>query len=235
VAEVEVWYLNAPTWRTDRYAPFVSDDERSAAGRFRSSSDAGRFLASRALARSALARRVDMSPPELMFDRRCTRCDNADHGRPSLGPLQDGSPVWHFSVTRAGPLVAVAIASSPIGLDAEPARETVDDVLGSSVFSDADRTWVRAGPSGSQSWRLLSRWVAKEAIGKASGLGLIEAARIVAPPLGEGWNPAADASGEPCWLRWLSLPDAVAAAVAIYDWQDQIHVRDGRDLGLLAG
>lgn len=129
-----------------------------------------------------------------------------------------------FLCHRAGPLVAVAIDSSPVGLDAEPTRATLDGLVDSSVFSEADRTWVRAGPTESLSWLLLSRWVAKEAIGKASGLGLVEADRIVAP-LGEGWNPASDAWGKPCWLTWLAVPDAVTAALAICNGHDHLCIR----------
>ncbi|MDQ6798576.1 MAG: 4'-phosphopantetheinyl transferase superfamily protein [Actinomycetota bacterium] len=232
MADVSVWYLSATTWPADRYLPFVSDDERFTADRFRFPSDAGRFLASRALVRAALARQIEASPAELVFDRCCAHCGSPEHGRPSLVSRGGALQPWHFSVTRAGSLVAVAVGSSPIGLDAEPLRATIDGLVESSVFSEDDRTWMRAGPTGSRSCRLLTRWVAKEAIGKAAGRGLIEADRIVTPPPGEGWNRGADASGKTLWLTWLTLPDVVAA-VATYDRQHHLRVRDARDLGLL--
>ncbi len=243
MAEVEVWFLRASSWQASHYLTLVSDDERSKAQRFHRPSDAGRFLASRALARVVLGRRLDVSPTEVVFERHCRHCGNPDHGRPSLrsitprsrgrsGPGDDIAPTVEFSLSRAGPIVAVAVAASPIGLDAEPVRATTEDLVNSSVFSEEDRTWIRGGPTGSRSDRLLLRWVAKEAVGKASGLGLIDAGRILAPPAGEGWRPAADASGDSCWLTWLTLPDAVVGAVAIYDNPNRMTVRDAGDLGL---
>jgi len=242
MAEVEVWYLRAPNWQASQYLTLVSDDERSRAQRFRRPSDAGRFLASRALARVVLARRLDLSPAELVFDRHCRRCGDPDHGRPSLhhvphrsegrsGPGRGTPSTVEFSLSRAGTIVAMAVASSPIGLDAEPDGAGTEDLVDSSVFSEADQAWIRGAPAGSQSERLLTCWVAREAIGKASGLGLVDAGGIVSPPPGEGWLPAADASGGPCWLAWLTLPDA-AAAVAIYDRPSSLSVRDAGDLGL---
>ncbi|MGH2718476.1 MAG: 4'-phosphopantetheinyl transferase family protein, partial [Actinomycetota bacterium] len=118
-----------------------------------------------------------------------------------------------FSLTRAGGLVAVCLSASRVGLDAERSQGNVEELIASEVFSDEDRVWIGAGP---RAERFLRLWVAKEAIGKGSGLGLVEAGTIRIRAAKDGWCPAVDALGVPCSVAAVTIPGAAAAALATF-------------------
>lgn len=204
---IEIGYLAKSHWRPDEYADLVTPDERARAQRFHFPQDAGRFLASRALSRVLLARRLDVAPDQVVFDRRCAHCGDPRHGKPTVGNPTVSNPSVHFSLTRAGPVVAVALGPSPLGLDAEPDRPGLEDLI--EVFSERERAWIARGET-----RALWLWVAKEAVGKASGLGLERADQIHIPFPANGWQRATDAQGYDHWLTHVEIPGTAAAAVS---------------------
>jgi 4'-phosphopantetheinyl transferase len=213
VAAIDIWYLQPDTLGPGTVDGLVTAEERGRAGRFRRDEDARRFLASRALLRMCLAERLGVDPGDVIVDRRCAHCGHADHGRPTPGGAE-----LEFSLTRAGDVVAIALATCAVGIDAEPERD-VADLAGSQVFSGEDRELLRTSAYG-----VLDLWVAKEAIGKASGLGLLDAQRIRCSPAAQGWSPATDALGEPCSVTFVSLPGAAAAAVAIHGTPGAVNI-----------
>ena len=226
---IAVWYLEAQA-RLDRAcASFVTAAEIARAERLRRPEDAAAFLASRALLRAALASETGTAPLDLAFDRRCRICGDPDHGRPVLGGAHAG--IVEFSVCRTRPVVAVALGATPVGLDAEPAGADPADAVASEVFSDEDRAWIEAAGDGARDARGLALWVRKEAVGKASGLGIIDAHGVRVRPDGAdgGWEPARDARGRACHVAAVDIPGA-AAAVASYAAPLRIGVRDARDL-----
>lgn len=83
-------------------------------------------------------------------EHRCLTCGATDHGQ----PFTDGRPL---SISKAGGLVLAAIADGPVGIDHEPSG------------SDVQREVV-AHPSETDD--TLRLWVRKEAVLKATGLGL---------------------------------------------------------------
>jgi len=228
MSELRVWYLASSTWDCRDYFDLVTEGERRRAERFRSQEDAGRFLASRALVRVAVGGFLNLPYCDLMFDRRCTDCGASTHGRPTVR-LPDGTrPSVHFSATRAGRVVGVAVGSVPLGIDAESPRAGIEDLIDSPVFSPADRVWIRDAPATSVAQRVLERWVAKEAVGKAAGLGLARADEVVVPPASHRWQRATDAEGRSCRLTALDLPGAAASAIATYAPSADLVVADAR-------
>jgi 4'-phosphopantetheinyl transferase len=220
---LDVWHLIPSTASVGWYSRTVTAAEHERAGRFRRE-DALRFLASRALARAALASQLGSGPLEIGFTRRCPHCGDPDHGRP-VAISHDRTA--EFSLTRAGEVVAVVIASDPVGLDAEPRRAGTRDLLATQVFSDEDRTALSHGGPSSSPDRILALWVAKEAVGKLSGLGLLNAGRIRTVPSHPGWAPALDALGRSCWQSAVEMPTVAAAAVATYTGPATIRTHDG--------
>lgn len=225
--ELEVWYLTETSWHALRYVDLVSAEERARAERFHRAQDAGRFLASRALLRGALAHTLGVSAAEVLFDSRCVHCADGSHGRLRMAVTPATPQTAEFSLTRAGSLVAVAVASTAVGLDAEPDRPGTGDLLDAPVFSAAERSWLRAAPR-----RFFELWVAKEAIGKVSGLGLVAADRVSVEPEGTDWRTAVDALGQSCWLAHLALPGMAAAAVAMYRKPCAVRVENALDYWL---
>ncbi len=203
---IAIWYLEAQA-RLDRAcASFVTAAEVARAERSRHPEDAAAFLASRALLRAALAAHTGAYPRDLVLDHRCAHCGDPDHGRPTLGGAQAGAV--EFSLTRTRPVVAVALSPAPVGLDAEPAPAGLDDAVASEVFSDEDRAWIGAAGGEARAARGLSLWVRKEAVGKASGLGIVDARAVHARPGAvEGeWEPARDARGRACHVAAVKIP-----------------------------
>ncbi|MGH9125855.1 MAG: 4'-phosphopantetheinyl transferase family protein [Acidimicrobiales bacterium] len=219
---IEVWYLAARSWDPAEFRDRVGPEEADRARRFRSSEDAGRFLASRALLRASVGRAVGRDPRAVRFDRRCPRCGHPHHGAPQLVTTDGGPAPVHASLCRAGGVVAVAIGPAPLALDAEQPGKGVLDVVEGGCFTAAERVWVGAAPDDARAGRALDLWVAKEAIGKLAGLGLMAAERIQVPnTAGVGGHSraclATDADGRACRLWWIDIPGTGAAAVATYD------------------
>lgn len=76
-------------------------------------------------------------------------------------------------MTHAGDVVAVALAAARVGIDVEATagRQDAAEVAGVALtLSERARLPVRAGQA--RSLAVLDHWVAKEAVLKASGLGL---------------------------------------------------------------
>ncbi len=117
----------------------------------------------------------------------CPRCGVGAHGQPS-------SADRFVSIARAGAAVLVAVADGPVGIDLEPTA--------------AQAPALAAHPS--ETGDPLRLWVRKEAILKATGLGL-----TVSPDTfwiaGARPSPIAGYAGLPLVVEDLDLPGYVAA------------------------
>lgn len=228
---IVVWYTAPATWPDGVAARLVTPEESARARRFRHPADAAAQLVSRALLRAAISAQTGIAPLHLAFDRRCRICGDPAHGRPVLAVPHDGAV--EFSLTHTRSVVAVALGADPVGLDAEPLGAAVDDAVHSEVFSDADRAWLASSDAAARARLSLALWVGKEAIGKASGHGIVDAATIrLQPSGGDGWQPAFDARGDPCIVRPVDIPGTAAAAIATYGAPRAVRVDDARELGL---
>jgi phosphopantetheine--protein transferase-like protein len=155
----------------------------------------------RAATRSLLARTLGVAPGTLSISRRCARCGDPEHGKPSV----PGADIA-FSLSHSGALGVLAIAEAPvaIGVDVEAARARAHlDRLAVRVLEPgALDAWQRA----TEAERLdhfLRAWTAKEAYLKATGEGIISAA--AARPLDpEGWTISA-----------LAVPNGYVGALAV--------------------
>ncbi|WP_344814665.1 hypothetical protein [Microlunatus aurantiacus] len=86
---------------------------------YESPADRARFLLGAAMLRSAVGQQVGMRPEDVPVDRECESC-GAWHGRPRV----PGSSL-HLSVSHAGLLVAVAMATAgAVGIDVERIRSS---------------------------------------------------------------------------------------------------------------
>ena len=86
---------------------------------YESQADQARFLLGAAMLRSAVGQQLGMRPEDVPVNRECDSC-GAWHGRPRV----PGSSL-HLSVSHAGLLVAVAMATAgPVGIDVERIRSS---------------------------------------------------------------------------------------------------------------
>ncbi|RST55765.1 4'-phosphopantetheinyl transferase family protein [Variovorax sp. MHTC-1] len=148
--------------------PVLTPGERAHAARFARHADRVRFAATRAATRRLLARRLDCCPAEVPFGE-------TGHGKPFVdGDAQD-LPL--FNVTHSGAHAVIAIADAAcvrdVGVDIERCDAGVDTqaILGVAFTrEECDAVWAAADPLAA----FYVRWVGKEAVLKAIGVGLAQ-------------------------------------------------------------
>jgi 4'-phosphopantetheinyl transferase len=219
-----------------RYAGLLDDTERRRWDAYRRPEDRDRFLVGCALAKTVLAAYSGQRPADVRFDRTCLQCAQP-HGKPVL---RGGG--FEHSVSHSGDLIAVAVATDPVGVDVEQlegrARPLGGDgnpeTLAALVFSAAERAALAAVPPSRRPLAFLVAWTRKEAVTKATGDGL--RARfsdvIVAGPPGAprlvGW-PYSQSPDSVSLLDLAAAPGYVAA-LAVLGRCDAVQVGDGSAL-----
>ncbi len=210
-ATVEVWVL--PATRMPPGAGIevgLPDSERARAGRLRTDASRRLYLASRWLLWSAVAAYTGLGPGRAEVGRRCEHCGDPDHGRPRL-TVRAGEPPIELSLSRATGLVALAASRVSVGVDVESAAGGWEPAAVAKVLSADERAALGASPDAS---RLMQAWVAKEALGKARGSGVVGVHSLSVAPLPAGvWRSVAD--GRRTWqVRLLDVGAGWAGAVA---------------------
>ncbi len=192
----------------------LDEHERERWRGFHDRGAAGSYLALHHLARSEIARLLGRAPQSLRFDRTCADC-GGQHGRPRL--LDD--PGLHLSLSRTGPLVALAVSrSGPVGIDVEQIDRT--------GFAGFARVALHPGEREGRGTRVAdaTAWVRKEAVLKALGPGLrVDPTTFRTPPAGVC---AAVVPGMPAvTVVDIDTPVGCAGAIALVDDSHQVRVR----------
>ncbi|MGW1108612.1 4'-phosphopantetheinyl transferase family protein [Streptomyces sp. NPDC002540] len=167
-----IWHGRAPDEPAPGDAVLLGEDELRSVRRM-SSRAAARYTASHAALRRVLARYLDVAPQEVVLGRRpCPRCGHPRHGRPRVdAPVTD----LDFNFSRSGGhwLLAVVVGRQ-VGVDVEDGRRL--DVEGASklVMSASELAHARSRPDEAARLDAFFRaWTRKEAVVKASGVGII--------------------------------------------------------------
>lgn len=185
----------------------LAPDERARAERLRRPSARAQFVATRAALRRILGGRIGLEPPRVEFRIR-------PGGKPELAGAGAESG-WRFNVSHTDGLYLIAMARGfEVGIDVERGWTPGPGELAALVgrhFSTAERAqWESAVESDSMS-AFLRIWTRKEAVLKASGVGLVEDLRsvdTVSPGLSLGrWRV----------MDWV-VPAGYAAAVSAEGW-----------------
>jgi 4'-phosphopantetheinyl transferase len=214
------WAAPVDPERAPALVGLLDAHERDRLARLRRPADRARYLAAHALARLVLAG-GGAAAARLRFDRSC-RCGVA-HGKPAL----PGGP--GFSLTHSGELAGVAVRpDGPVGLDVEQVRALAGlPALAAHVHSPAELA-RGAAPDPAAFFRT---WTRKEALLKATGVGLAAPMTAITLAAGggvEAWNrdgghAAADPDDgragpgrppEPMWVHDLTPAPDHPAAVA---------------------
>ena len=135
-------------------------DERERARRFRRTEDQNRYVMARGLVRILCGKYLNQSPAGVQFIR-------SGNQKPDLQP----DCGWHINVAHSGTYVAVAISREEVGIDTEKmdAAFSFEDVVLQS-FSPVEQQYIVDG-QGSQR-RFYQLWTRKEALVKATGIGI---------------------------------------------------------------
>ena len=184
---------------------------------------AQRYASARVLLRRAVAEVLDLDPSALPLTRRCPFCGSAEHGPPAL----EGSGL-RISVAHCDGLVGVALSAEAVGLDLEKVRPlAVAGVLG-RVAAPRELEWI----SGLGHRDAIRVWAAKEAVGKMTGRGVLDARGFDTGAL-FGRDIGGPAAG---WVREVDAPAGYVATLATpaLGRVPSVPVRRADDPGLTA-
>lgn len=147
-----------------RVLAWLDAAERARAARYRHDADRAMFLAGRAMARTLVARALDVDPG-------AWRSREGPHGRPEVDA--DGCDV-RFNLAHSADLVVCALARGrDVGVDIEDReRPPIDRNLVRRYCSPDEAADIES--HGEPGWRdrFLTYWTLKEAYLKACGLGI---------------------------------------------------------------
>lgn len=223
-----VWWAHISS-ANDRLVRLLNEEELARNTRFRLQTDRDRHLLGRALARTALAERTGVPAPEVAFELRCRSCeDKARTGADGGDPSPHGKPVpvgpatgWEISISHSGEWVVLAMAEGvPVGVDVERVSEARDlDGLAAYTLAESEARAWRALPEDDRSEAFFGYWARKEALLKATGLGLSGGLRRVSvtPPSDRARLVAWEGGGAPgtAWLTDLERDPGYRSALAV--------------------
>lgn len=139
----------------------LSQEEQARAARFRFAADRAAFITARAMLRSVLGQYVGDAPDQLAFTA-------GPHGKPELAAPRGIA----FNLSHSAGWSVCAVARVPVGIDIEAreARTGAGDVL--RMLAPPERAELEALTGAAQVAALARIWTRKEAVMKATGLGM---------------------------------------------------------------
>ncbi|SDR40758.1 4'-phosphopantetheinyl transferase [Paraburkholderia fungorum] len=143
----------------------LSDDERVRARKYLRHEDTLRFATVRVALREQLARRLGIAPHAVRFTHDADR-------RPRLA---DSNHV-DFNVSHAGSYGLIAMSPvRRVGVDIEHRRAQFDwRSVAPLTLDPAEKAWIEGLEIAQQNVAFYDAWVAKEALVKTTGVGIIE-------------------------------------------------------------
>lgn len=166
---VHLWYtpLAAQQVALDRYLAMLDPEERSRADRFRFAVDRERFIIGHGLLRSLLGRYLETDPVAVAMQR-------GPYGKPFVEHA-----VLRFNLSDTKDAVLIAFAQgAEIGADIETMARVVDHTaVAEHYFTPEEVAWI--GSDDAAKRRFLELWTRKEAVLKASGVGIMDDLRVL--------------------------------------------------------
>lgn len=180
VDEVEIWRipLEAGQQISRECEALLSPDELARAQRFVTADLRRRFVTCRGSLRKILSRAIGVEPERVRFEYE-------RWGKPRLaaGRRHAGDHI-HFNVSHSEDVAFIAVARSPVGIDAEiPTRKLNYRAILPQVLSPKERLSLEKLPAREHEKAVLQLWVCKESILKAMGLGIAEGLHQISFPL----------------------------------------------------
>lgn len=148
------------------FSKLLDPVEQERHARFRYAVDQERFLLAHGLLRQVVGTYLSRDPADLQFMR-------GRHGKPFL----DGHPV-HFNLSDTKDALAIAVAHQEVGLDIETVNRSVDhSAVGEHYFTPEENHDIALAADGKR--RFLELWTRKEAVLKASGVGIMDDLKVL--------------------------------------------------------
>ncbi|WP_028676255.1 4'-phosphopantetheinyl transferase family protein [Salinispora arenicola] len=160
----------------------------------------------------------------------CPEADLVVSHRPGGAPLVErgtglGRVTVPASVSRHGGVTVVAVrADGPVGVDVERHRCLPALGLARRWYDPSEVAWLAARPEAGRDRDFLRLWTAKEAVGKALGVGLrAGGSRRRMPVTDTGrLRPVPDVAG--MWVGHLDSSGALVLAVAVVGGEAEVVV-----------
>lgn len=145
---------------SERHTKLLASSEIARRRSYGQEADRDRFTLGAALLRLLVSRRSGLPAEAVPVDRTCPKCGQS-HGRPRIQGC-----ALEVSVTHSGDYVAVAVSTSPVGVDIEAIRPVDYLALVGEVCSPEERAMVATEVD------FFHYWTRKESLLKAVGVGL---------------------------------------------------------------
>lgn len=194
----------------DAACSVLSDDERRRAARYASQTEQRRFVVSRGMLRTLLARYTGIDPYDVPLAY-------SPHGKPRV-PMA-GAP--EFSVSHSEDLAVYAVTRSrQVGVDIEGIRPRPDSMdIASAFFARSEISTLLAAPATEHTATFLACWTRKEAYLKARGEGLtvpLNSFSVSVPPEPPRLREApSDGTASHWQLHAIPVPPGYVGTVAV--------------------
>lgn len=171
IAKIDVWCVHVDSCIQAKlmatYASLLSYEERARNQRFVFERDRQVDLVARALVRTVLGRRTDVSPNTLCFDV-------TSKGKPTLVSRFDVKENISFNLTHSNNLVMLVVASDrSVGIDVEYINKSCPFEVIDHCFTNKEVADLYDLPAEKRTERFWALWTLKEALVKSSGNGLM--------------------------------------------------------------
>jgi len=202
---VEVWQLELDLQMAIKECDLasLSETERTHALRFYVHADRVRSIATRSLLRKLVAEKIALQPEALQFVTN-------EYGKPELRDY-DGIA---FNVSHSGNYALIALSTiGAVGVDIERHDDRIDTrSLSEMVLTPLERTY-----SFETTEAFIQKWVAKESVLKALGVGIANHLQVISILSDDNQN-CRIVHENPAWedlkVWWIPAPDGYAAALA---------------------
>jgi len=210
-------------------AELLPRGELAALERIRDLEHAATVAGTRMVARITLGRELGVEPAKVHIERTCAWCGDACHGKPRVP-----GDALSFSVSHAATFGVVALSRDVcVGADVELPSSRFDDLIANEALAASEMAEYMTLSGIPRRTFLVDRWVAKEAVLKALGVGLaIDPVSLAfGPPAPSGWKTAQFPSG--ALGEWHVAPtiDIEQFRIAIAaDHEADVHIKGWAEL-----
>jgi 4'-phosphopantetheinyl transferase len=167
---LQVWHILLDQAQEDvpYFSSLLSPDEKERAGRFYFERDRSRYILGRGILRTLLAAHLNLEPAQIRFSY-------GPCGKPALKSTR-GENAPQFNISHSGNLLMVAFCQEHrVGIDVEQVRLVADELrLAEEFFSPGESKWISSLNGARRRAAFFKLWTCKEALVKASGIGLAE-------------------------------------------------------------
>ncbi|WP_020539096.1 4'-phosphopantetheinyl transferase family protein [Lewinella cohaerens] len=205
--QVHIWKaaLDATALQTEKLQALLSDDELARADKFHFEKDRTHYIAGRGMLRQILGFYLESAPNVLQFDY-------TPFGKPFL-PSETGPDGLNFNLSHSGKIVLYAITrGQSVGVDIEKKKDNIDiDQIAQRFFSLAEISVLNSVPKDQKYHLFFQYWARKEALLKATGMGVsFPLEKVdVSQQSGQGWSPitlSSDLFKNPIWFNQDLFP-----------------------------